>query len=72
MGPTRPESQFETALRAVDPEADTAEEKAEMLMEIAMGMPLRPETPDQLRRTYEVALPWPRGTASRRKRQRQK
>ena len=54
MGPTLPEAQFDAALRAVDAEAETAEEKAEMLMEIAMGMQLRPKTPDQLRRAADL------------------
>jgi tetratricopeptide (TPR) repeat protein len=54
VGPTLPEAQFDAALRAVDAEAETAEEKAEMLMEIAMGMQLRPKTPDQLRRAADL------------------
>ena len=54
MGPTLPEAQFDAALRVVDLEAETAEEKAEMLMEIAMGMQLRPKTPDQLRRAVDL------------------
>ena len=32
MGPTLPEAQFDAALRVVDSEAETAEEKAEMLI----------------------------------------
>jgi tetratricopeptide (TPR) repeat protein len=54
VGPTLPEAQFDAALRTVDSEAETTEEKAEMLMEIAMGMQLRPKTPDQLRRAVDL------------------
>ena len=52
-------SQFEAALQAVDADDASAEEKAEMLMEIAMGMQLRPKTADQLHQAvalYERAL----------------
>lgn len=41
-------SQFEAALQAVEADAASAPEKAEMLMEIAMGMQLRPKSVDQL------------------------
>jgi tetratricopeptide (TPR) repeat protein len=51
---TLPESQFDAALKAVESEADSAEEKAEMLMEIAMGMQARPKTPDQLLRAVDL------------------
>ena len=47
-------SEFDAALRAVDAEDATPEEKTEMLMEIAMGMQTRPKTPDQLRRAVEL------------------
>ncbi len=41
-------SQFEAALKAVESDAATPAEKAEMLMEIAMGMQLRPKTAEPL------------------------
>jgi len=41
-------SQFEAALKAVESESATPAEKAEMLMEIAMGMQARPKTPEPL------------------------
>ncbi|GAC1509408.1 MAG: hypothetical protein NVS1B6_16580 [Steroidobacteraceae bacterium] len=41
-------SQVEAALKAVESESATPAEKAEMLMEIAMGLQLRPKTPEQL------------------------
>jgi tetratricopeptide (TPR) repeat protein len=41
-------SQFEAALKAVESESATPAEKAEMLMEIAMGMQLRPKTVEPL------------------------
>ncbi|MEO7500752.1 MAG: hypothetical protein ABIX11_14300 [Casimicrobiaceae bacterium] len=47
-------SQFDAALRTVDEGDAGAEEKAEMLMEIAMGMQAQPKTPDELHRA--VAL----------------
>ena len=52
-------SQFDAALLAVESEAASAEEKTEMLMEIAMGMQTRPKTPADLDRAvalYEQAL----------------
>ena len=52
-------SQFEAALHAVDTDSATAQEKTEMLMEIAMGMQARPKAPDQLHQAvalYERAL----------------
>jgi tetratricopeptide (TPR) repeat protein len=52
--PTLPESQFDAALKTVDSAAETTEEKAEMLMEIAMGMQVRPKTPDQLQRAIDL------------------
>lgn len=59
MAQTLSMSQFDAALQAVESDAATAEEKAEMLMEIAMGMQTRPKTPDQLHQAvalYERAL----------------
>lgn len=59
MGQALTETQYEAALQAVESEAATPEEKAEMLMEIAMGMQSRPRDPDDLRRAvtlYERAL----------------
>ncbi len=47
-------SQFEAALKAVESESATPAEKAEMLMEIAMGMQLRPKTVEPLE--HAVAL----------------
>lgn len=41
-------SQFEAALKAVETDGAGPEEKAEMLMEIAMGMQLRPKSARQL------------------------
>ena len=54
MAQTLPESQFDAALKAVDSEAETPEEKAEMLMEIAMGMQARPKTSEQLQRAIDL------------------
>ncbi|MES2957642.1 MAG: hypothetical protein V4792_05605 [Pseudomonadota bacterium] len=57
-------SQFDAALQAVETEEASPEEKAEMLMEIAMGMQLKPKSPEQLHQAvelYERALalcPW--------------
>jgi tetratricopeptide (TPR) repeat protein len=41
-------TQYDAALRAVESDDATPEEKAEMLMEIAMGMQQRPKSPRQL------------------------
>lgn len=52
-------SQFEAAMQAVESDTATPEEKAEMLMEIAMSMQTRPKSPDELHRAvalYERAL----------------
>ncbi len=52
-------SQFDAALRAVDAEGVSAESKAEMLMEIAIGLQVRPKSPEQLHQAiglYERAL----------------
>ena len=59
MAQAQSDSEYDAALRAVDADDATLEEKTEMLMEIAMGMQARPKTPDQLRRAvqlYERAL----------------
>ncbi len=45
---------YETALQMVEAEQATPSEKAEMLMEIAMGLQQKPKSPDQL--TNAVAL----------------
>ena len=47
-------SQFDAALQAVESEDASAEEKAEMLMEIAMGMQQRPKTAEQLHQAVEL------------------
>ena len=52
-------SQFDAAIAAAESDAATPEEKAEMLMEIAMGMQSRPKSPDQLHQAvalYDRAL----------------
>lgn len=52
-------SQFDAALQAVEAEGGTAEEKAEMLMEIAMGLQSRPKSVDPIHQAvqlYERAL----------------
>ena len=54
MGQALSESQYEAALRAVESDAATAEEKAEMLMEIAMGMQSHPRHADDLHRAVEL------------------
>jgi tetratricopeptide (TPR) repeat protein len=47
-------SQFEAALQAVESEAASAEEKAEMLMEIALGLQQRPRSAEPLERAIEL------------------
>jgi tetratricopeptide (TPR) repeat protein len=47
-------AQFEAALRAVESEDATPEEKAEMLMEIAMGLQQKPKTSRQLEEAVEL------------------
>jgi len=47
-------SQFEAALKAVESDAATPEEKAEMLMEIAMGMQMRPKTAEPLEHAVQL------------------
>lgn len=52
-------TQFEVALNAVETSDATAEEKAEMLMEIAMGLQQKPKTPKQIEEAislYDKAL----------------
>lgn len=52
-------SQFDAAIAAAESETATPEEKAEMLMEVAMGMQQKPKTVDQLHQAvalYERAL----------------
>ncbi len=52
-------SQFDAAIAAAESDASTPEEKAEMLMEIAMGMQARPKSAEQLHQAvalYERAL----------------
>ena len=59
MAQTLSMSQFDAALLAVDSDASSPEEKTEMLMEIAMGMQIRPKTSQQLHQAvalYERAL----------------
>ncbi|MGA2551940.1 MAG: hypothetical protein ABSF50_17470 [Burkholderiaceae bacterium] len=59
MAQTLSTSQFDAALQAVEADGASAEEKAEMLMEIAMGMQERPKSPQQLHQAvalYERAL----------------
>ena len=46
--------QVETALAAADDDTATPLERAQMLMEIAMGLQLRPKTPDHLRAAIEL------------------
>ena len=52
-------SQFDAAIAAAESEASSPEEKSEMLMEIAMGMQLKPKSAEQLHQAvalYERAL----------------
>lgn len=56
---TLTDTQFEAALKAVEADDATPEEKAEMLMEIAMGLQQRPKTPREIEdaiRLYDKAL----------------
>lgn len=46
---TAAEIQFAEAIRAVEDPATSPEERAEMLMEIAMGLQIKPKSPAQLR-----------------------
>lgn len=59
MAQTLAMSQFESAIQAVEAEGGTPEEKAEMLMEVAMGMQAKPKSAAQLHQAvdlYERAL----------------
>ena len=47
-------SQFETALKAIESDSATLAEKAEMLMEVAMGMQTRPKTPEPLEHAVQL------------------
>lgn len=49
MVQTVAEAQFAAALRAAEDPSAGPEERAEMLMEIAMGLQIKPKSPDQLR-----------------------
>lgn len=49
MAQTLAESQFAAALRAADEPGTSPEERAEMLMEIAMSLQVKPRSPQQLR-----------------------
>ena len=47
-------SQFDAAISAAESDAGTPEEKAEMLMEIAMGMQARPKSVNQLHQAVDL------------------
>lgn len=47
-------SQFEAALQAVESDAATPEEKTDMLVEIAMGLQIRPKSPEQLQQAIAL------------------
>lgn len=51
---TLSDSQFESALKAIESEDATAEEKAEMLMEMAMGIQQKPKSVKQLEDAIEL------------------
>ena len=54
-------AQFDAAIAAAESDADTPQEKTEMLMEIAMGMQSKPKSAEQLHQAvalYERALKW--------------
>ncbi len=51
---TLSDTQFEVALRAIETEDATAEEKAEMLMEMAMGIQQKPKSPKQIEDSIEL------------------
>jgi tetratricopeptide (TPR) repeat protein len=48
------DEQVEAALKAVESDPATPAEKAEMLMEIAMGLQSRPKSPDEIDRAVEL------------------
>lgn len=54
MVQTLASAQLEAALQAVDADGATAEEKAEMLMEIAMGLQHKPRSAEPLHRAVEL------------------
>jgi tetratricopeptide (TPR) repeat protein len=54
MTPSQALSPFDAALRAVEADDASDEEKAEMLMEIAMGMQVRPKSADLLRQAIAL------------------
>ncbi|SEQ13243.1 hypothetical protein SAMN04488038_10451 [Solimonas aquatica] len=54
MGQVLSETQYEVALRAAESAEVSASEKAEMLMEIAMGMQSRPRQLEDLQRAVEL------------------
>ena len=54
MEAERVEAELAAALRAASDEGATPVERAEMLMEIAMGLQLRPKSPDQLTAAIEL------------------
>ena len=51
---SRADQQVQAALKAVEGEAGGAAEKAEMLMEIAMGLQQKPERPDDLQAAVDL------------------
>ena len=51
---TLSDAQFEAALKAIETEDATAEEKAEMLMEMAMGIQQKPKSPKQIEDAIEL------------------
>ncbi|MDW3206132.1 MAG: hypothetical protein R8L07_11410 [Alphaproteobacteria bacterium] len=56
---SRTEEQVEAALRALEDASATDAEKSEMLMEIAMGLQQKPQTPEDLLgaiKLYEMAV----------------
>ena len=53
---TLSETQFEAALKAIETDDATAEEKAEMLMEMAMGIQQKPQSPKQIEDAIELYI----------------
>ena len=54
MEAERVEAELQAALKAADDEGASPVERAEMLMEIAMGLQLKPKSPDQLGAAIEL------------------
>ncbi|MFC4252987.1 hypothetical protein ACFPFL_16435 [Sinimarinibacterium flocculans] len=54
MGQALSQSQYDAAIRAIESDAATDAEKAEMLMEVAMGMQSRPKEVDDLHRAIAL------------------